>query len=173
MSQNDDLRVRRTRKMLRDAFIALVLEEGFEAITVNLLAERAMINRATFYRHYADKYELAERVYADLTDDYMASVQTLDSTDPVAGWTLLFAHVAEYADFYLALLSGIPHFQERVRDQIEEQLHQVFSGMGLNEAQVVMPLPLSLRYLAAAQMGVVQWWLETGRAIPARQMAQY
>ena len=173
MSQNDDLRVRRTRKMLRDAFITLVLEEGFEAITVNMLAERAMINRATFYRHYADKYELAERVYADLTAEYMASVQTLDATDPVDGWTLLFAHVAEYADFYLALLSGIPHFQERVRDQIEVQLHQVFSGMGLNEAQVDMPLPLSLRYLAAAQMGVVQWWLETGRAIPARQMAQY
>ena len=173
MSQNDDLRVRRTRKMLRDAFITLVLEEGFEAITVNMLAERAMINRATFYRHYADKYELAERVYADLTAEYMASVQTLDATDPVDGWTLLFAHVAEYADFYLALLSGIPHFQERVRDQIEVQLHQVFSGMGLNEAQVVMPLPLSLRYLAAAQMGIVQWWLETGRAIPARQMAQY
>lgn len=170
---SDDLRVRRTRKMLQQAFIDLVLERGFEAITVNMLAERAMINRATFYRHYADKYELAEKVYLDLTGDYMASVQALESNDPLEGWVLLFEHVAKYADFYLALLSGIPHFQERVRDQIEAQLHQIFSHMGLEEARLSMPLPLTLRYLAAAQMGVVQWWLESARTLSARQMAHY
>ncbi|MEZ4657641.1 MAG: TetR/AcrR family transcriptional regulator C-terminal domain-containing protein [Caldilineaceae bacterium] len=172
-AQNDDLRIRRTRKMLQQAFIELVLEDGFEAITVNMLAERAMINRATFYRHYTDKYDLAEKVYADLTADYMASVQALASTDPVDGWTLLFEHVAEYADFYLALLSGIPHFQERVRAQIETQLRDVFKSWGLEEAQVAMPLRLILRYLAAAQMGIVQWWLETGRTVPPRQMATH
>ncbi|MEZ4712922.1 MAG: TetR/AcrR family transcriptional regulator [Caldilineaceae bacterium] len=172
-ASNDDLRIRRTRKMLQQAFIGLVLERGFEDITVNMLAERAMINRATFYRHYTDKYDLAEKVYADLTADYMASVQALDSTDPVDGWTLLFEHVAAYADFYLALLTGIPHFQERVRDQIETQLHQIFNSIGLDEGQTAMPLPLILRYLAAAQMGIVQWWLETNRTIPPRAMAHH
>jgi AcrR family transcriptional regulator len=43
-----DLRVRRTQMLLREAFIALIEERGFDAITVGDIAERAMVNRTTF-----------------------------------------------------------------------------------------------------------------------------
>ena len=169
----EDLRIRRTQKMLRDAFIELVIEEGFEAITVQMLAARAMINRATFYRHYEDKFDLAEKVYTTLTAEYEASVQAAGVHDSPDAWLLLIEHLAAYADFYLGMLAGMPRFREHVRDNIEAQLHAEFLRQGLDESTVALPLPIILRYLATAQMGVVQWWLETGQPIPASEIAQH
>jgi AcrR family transcriptional regulator len=54
-----DPRVRRTHELLQEALIELAAERGFDAITVGDIARRAGVNRATFYRHYQDKYDLA------------------------------------------------------------------------------------------------------------------
>ncbi|MBE2222149.1 MAG: TetR/AcrR family transcriptional regulator [Anaerolineae bacterium] len=53
-----DLRILRTRKMLVQAFMDLLREKDLQAITVSDIAERAMVNRATFYAHFTDKYDL-------------------------------------------------------------------------------------------------------------------
>src|SRR5947209_19986541 len=53
-----DPRVKRTRKLLQDALMELLAEKSFDAITVQDIAERSTINRATFYTHFADKYQL-------------------------------------------------------------------------------------------------------------------
>lgn len=61
-AKNVDLRIRRTRLHIEGAFVALLQERSFEGITVNAIAERAMVNRATFYDHFADKYDLFRQV---------------------------------------------------------------------------------------------------------------
>src|SRR5437763_11823070 len=53
-----DPRVKRTRRLLQDALMELLAEKSFDAITVQDIAERSTINRATFYAHYVDKYAL-------------------------------------------------------------------------------------------------------------------
>ena len=53
-----DRRVRRTRRLLRDACIALILEKGYETITVEEITERADVGRTTFYMHYRDKEDV-------------------------------------------------------------------------------------------------------------------
>ncbi len=55
-----DPRVKRTRLLLEQAFMDLIEEKGFQAVTVQDIAERAGVNRATFYAHFADKYELLD-----------------------------------------------------------------------------------------------------------------
>ena len=169
----EDLRVRRTQKMLQNAFVELVIEKGFEAITVQMLADRAMINRATFYRHYEDKFDLAEKVYCALNMEYRASLANVRESDPLQGWVMLFSHINRYAELYLALLSGMPHFQEYVRESIEQELHAALLQMGLIAEGAALPVPLALRYMASAQMGIIQWWLEGGQTIPAQQMAEH
>jgi len=59
MNQND-LRVRKTRKNIENAFISLLTEKDFHKITVQDILDRALVNRSTFYKHYMDKYQLAE-----------------------------------------------------------------------------------------------------------------
>jgi AcrR family transcriptional regulator len=57
--------VRRTRRLLREALVELIEEQGFEKTTVSQITERAMVSRAAFYRAYRDKYQLAEQGRTD------------------------------------------------------------------------------------------------------------
>ncbi len=57
MKDHVDLRIQKTRQLLHHAFTELMEERGFENFTVGELCDRAMIRRATFYKHFADKYE--------------------------------------------------------------------------------------------------------------------
>jgi len=59
MNQNDP-RVKRTRQLLQQALMDLLQEKGLQAITVQDIAERATLNRATFYAHFTDKYDLID-----------------------------------------------------------------------------------------------------------------
>ena len=55
-----DPRVKRTRLLLEQAFMDLIEEKGFQAVTVQDITEKAGVNRATFYAHFADKYALLD-----------------------------------------------------------------------------------------------------------------
>ena len=61
-AHEEDPRVRRTRKLLQDALVELIGDRSFESITVRDIARAATGNHATFYRHYQDKYHLAQAV---------------------------------------------------------------------------------------------------------------
>lgn len=61
-----DLRTERTRKNIVNAFIELRAEKTIEKITVKELADRAYINKATFYRHYEDIYNLSESIESEI-----------------------------------------------------------------------------------------------------------
>ena len=55
-----DPRIKRTRQLLQQALMSLMAEKSFQAITVQDIAERATVNRVTFYAHFEDKYALLE-----------------------------------------------------------------------------------------------------------------
>ncbi len=57
MEEKMDLRIVKTHKALSDTFLVMLEEKTFDEITVNELCERAMVRRATFYKHFADKYD--------------------------------------------------------------------------------------------------------------------
>jgi AcrR family transcriptional regulator len=81
-----DPRVRRTRGLLQTAMTELLAEKGFESITVHDITERATLNRATFYDHFADKFALldscmreafTQTLAARLSDDAALSMENL------------------------------------------------------------------------------------------------
>ncbi|KRN97280.1 hypothetical protein IV55_GL000208 [Furfurilactobacillus siliginis] len=78
-----DLRIKRTERAIKQSFIELVLQVGFEHVSIQTLADAAMINRQTFYAHYADKYQLAERLIAAFVEDmdqlFAKRMQTADA----------------------------------------------------------------------------------------------
>ena len=57
-----DPRVKRTRKLIVDAFVSLKAEKSFDDITIQDIAARATVNRATFYAHFSDKYALLDNL---------------------------------------------------------------------------------------------------------------
>lgn len=73
MNKND-LRYKKTEKLIVDSFLSCVDEFGFENTFVSTICDKAMINRKTFYLHYLDKYDLLDRIYMDLKDELMNSL---------------------------------------------------------------------------------------------------
>lgn len=67
MNQND-LRVIKTRKNIEISFIYLLNKKDFCKITVQDILDKALINRSTFYKHYNDKYKLAELLCKEVLD---------------------------------------------------------------------------------------------------------
>ncbi|WP_110931290.1 TetR family transcriptional regulator [Paenibacillus bouchesdurhonensis] len=66
-----DPRIVRTRKLIMDAFVLLSTRKEFKDITIKDITSEATVNRATFYYHFTDKYDLLEKV---LTEDLMTNV---------------------------------------------------------------------------------------------------
>jgi len=58
----EDLRIRRTKNSIKQAFLSLVEEVGFDNVYVNDIAKRALINRNTFYLHYESKEDLVQKL---------------------------------------------------------------------------------------------------------------
>lgn len=85
MVNQDDPRVLRTRQIIREAFRALLQTKGFDTITIKDIAQRATINRATFYAHYEDKYALLDEVAAQTFENMIPEhiVQAQEFTEDV------------------------------------------------------------------------------------------
>ena len=66
----NDIRVRKTEKAIRSAFISLLTTKSFSDITIQDIADKAEISRSTFYDHYADKYQLLEKLYQEIIDRF-------------------------------------------------------------------------------------------------------
>jgi AcrR family transcriptional regulator len=184
MTQNGatDLRVRRTRMLLRDALIDLATEKGFDAITVNDLAERAMINRATFYRHYRDKYELALDYATELLDELglldnplLADTQQGDTDVPHPSLIRLFEHAASHARLYRVMLGqrGTPLFAEQLQRYVEGVMRERFVQAGRDRQRTRVPLDLCVHFMATNSITMLIWWLEQGQPYSAAQMATW
>lgn len=73
-----DLRVIKTKKNIRDAFIELRKKHSLDEIKVNLLCEKALVNKTTFYNHYQDIYELSAEMEAETLDNFLNNFKDID-----------------------------------------------------------------------------------------------
>ena len=65
MTNNEDLRVKKTKKLIKDSFLKLLDEKGYSKVSVTDITNKAMINRNTFYLHYVDKEDLIGKLIFD------------------------------------------------------------------------------------------------------------
>lgn len=168
-----DLRIQRTLERIRQAFLELLEVQPFDQITVSAVCERAQINRATFYRHYSDIYDLAQKITEEI--DGLQLLQKRNTPDYVSAVSAIFEHVANYASFYRAMIrpGGIPSFRARMEETVARQVMLSLPLFGFSHNRAAMPPELVICYLAAAQVAFVQWWLEEGMPFSAEEAANY
>ena len=185
--EQTDLRIRRTHKFLQEATIELITEKGFDALTVGDIAERAMINRATFYRHYQDKYDLVAKIFEDITSELVENMKPFHK-DPARSktenlpdiWVQFFEHVAEHARLYRAMLgkNGSSWFAARMREHIikimlEQEQRWKYQMSSTRPIDSAMPQELPAMQLSHVLIGTIVWWLESEKSYTARQMATW
>ena len=89
--QKEDLRVRKTKKALAEAFFSLLNEKSFEDITINELCDRADVRRATFYKHYTDKFNFLMSYVKSLRDRFDTLIWKSDKPDTTAKYYVAYA----------------------------------------------------------------------------------
>jgi AcrR family transcriptional regulator len=172
----EDLRIRRTRKLLLEALMELTVEKGFAAVTVSDITERAMVNRSTFYRHYLDKYDLIDK-YMDEVYHFMSneefSPEKHNQGEPPSGLVKLLLHIQQFADFYRVMLGpqGDSGFQERMRENTKSRFRYFIAKAGIKQEPDASPIELRLTYISHAGIGAIKWWLEDNQPCTAEQLA--
>jgi AcrR family transcriptional regulator len=114
-----DPRVTRTRKLIRDALISLLAQKNFESISVQDIAERATVNRATFYAHYTDKFALLDAVVREDVADRLAEGDPLSVLDTRSLLLAVGTNVFAFVD---------SHRKCRVDRDFEPQFHSAIEA---------------------------------------------
>ena len=167
MEQRDDLRIRRTRQFIRDAFLELLEHKPFEKIQVSDITEAAMVNRSTFYRHYRDKYDLADRLQEELIETFntLASTMTgetlltyLVDGAPLPHVMSLLTYVERYPAFFR--LTAARGFYAKIGTRVSETVKTTFPRIRENA--------LADRYgacvVTAIFSSIIERWLDFGMA---------
>jgi AcrR family transcriptional regulator len=94
--KTEDPRVKRTRKLLLDAFTELLTEKNFHAVSVQDIAERATVNRATFYAHFDDKYALLDHLVREQFREAIAARGLEDAVFSQDSFQLFIETVLEF-----------------------------------------------------------------------------
>lgn len=157
--------------------IELTTQKGFSKVTVRDITKYAGINRATFYRHYQDKF--------DLLDQYVQALYELSDAPPETGRRIssesvdkqsaqgmakVFEHIRANARFYRVMLSknGDPAFSEKIRQYIQKRIRRSLPQELQNEAG---SLDLYLSYISSGSLGGLVWWLEHEMPYTPEEMA--
>lgn len=169
----------RTRRLLQDALLSLARERSLDEISVADVADRAPVNRSTFYQHYPDTDTLladaldaqAALVGADLNDVHPGT-GTGEPPDVLVRYA---THVAENVGLYRSALGehGSPVAVARLRRRIGALALEGLELHGAPPALAALPLPIAAAALAGSVIGVLVAWLERDPLPPAQDVASW
>ncbi|CAI3322464.1 TetR/AcrR family transcriptional regulator [Enterococcus cecorum] len=180
--KKEDLRTKRTRKMILEAFINLVEEKGYEHVTVSDIASQAMINRATFYAHFKDKQDVYDYIFKEAVAQFMivlAPVQLgrtnqlqLHAIEQII--THIFEKIQENRVFFKTVLNA--HGNEQLRKQISQILRStyanIFEQVEIREKDFIVPIDFIIEYMSSTFMASLHWWINQEISFSPKQMAQ-
>jgi AcrR family transcriptional regulator len=175
-----DRRVQRTRRLLHQALMSLILENKYESITVQEILDRADVGRSTFYMHFQDKDELLFSGFQYL-QSFLESVQETSATLPgksyekiIAFSLAMFEHAREYRRINRALLGS------NAEAVVRRRIHSVLAGIVWPELKLQLqrrkrgncPVPPELlaHFLVSTYISVLTWWLNSKNPVPPKDI---
>ena len=159
-----DRRSQRTRQALHTTLIQLVIERGYDAISVSDIVEAANVGRSTFYAHFTDKDDLlrglADTLRAVLVSEHALAAAAAEAPDVrVLGFSrFMTRHMREQHQVYRALMQGRagPIILGNIRQALCEIVRKELpADAGSNRE-------LTVQFLVGAYLSVLTWWLDRG-----------
>ena len=172
----NDRRINRTKKLLTNAFIALLLEKNLNEITVKELCEKADINRGTFYLHYQDIYDLKQQLENDIhkqLNDIMDSLpDTLNTDNTQKMFLYLFAFFENNRQLLKAFLgpNGDISFQKKTQTLFRERYLNIL----LRDTKVgnITNIDYSYNFIASGFTALIETWLNEETPPSLEEMAK-
>jgi len=171
-----DPRVRRTRRILRDALISLILEKDYASISIKEITRRADVAYITFFRHYSSMDELLMEVLDDGLAELLHHIETLagKSEDPaieVEG-RLIFEYIKQKSDLFGILFKS--QSVARIRKSVAKSISTIFqkSCAPLRRSSSQIPARMAGNHIAISLLALIEWWLENKMSPPPAQMGK-
>ena len=127
-----DARVRYTKKVLRDSLFDCLKEKSINNVTVKEVCEKADLNRATFYKHYKDCYDLIEQLQAEELKEFEQLFKVNDKYGKKLTGDIL-ALLDKYADLNEAVVNG------KVADRLKTDMIRISEENCIAEWKEAMP----------------------------------
>jgi AcrR family transcriptional regulator len=172
-----DRRVQKTLDSLHQALIALILEKGYDAITVKDIIDRANVGRSTFYTHYLSKEHLLQGGLDDLGKVLLAN-QKLGRTQVgkaavrFAFSSALFDHAHGYKNVYRAMVGK--HAGAVVTNRLSKVLTDLvkedLSAIKFFQSAQNVPPSVMIQFIVGAIMSVLTWWVDEPKEHTAEEV---
>ena len=159
-----DPRVRRTRRMLRDALVSLILEKDYASISIKEITARAEVAYITFFRHFESLDQLLMEVLDEGLAELRSHIETLaKQSEPSAlevEGRLIFEYIKQKADLFRILLKS--QSVTRVRKKVILDIAVVFqkSCAPLAKSNNQMTIKIMSNHIATSLLSLIEWWLE-------------
>ena len=165
-----DRRVKRTRKALTQAFVDLILEQGYESVTIKAITERADVAYMTFFRHYREKDDLLKALFEELMHNLQERNQELmnqESDLPTA--SVIFQHVEHNEALYRVLLNT-HHLREQIHVELVRIAKETCQPFNIDNS--LIPFEILCDHLASSQLNLLRWWLKNDKKYSIERMSQ-
>ncbi len=177
MTSKEDLRIIKTKSALNRAFVSLLTKRAFEDISVNELCDEAGVRRATFYKHYKDKYDFFSAYIGSLRIQYDEDPDTPSHLDATVDYYVNYAKkVVEYLDENSVTVDHLltsDRLHVIVGIITEKNYRDTEKRLSASES-AGMRLPASSETVSSMLIGgvstVITQWLLTGKNRPAEQI---
>jgi AcrR family transcriptional regulator len=170
-----DRRIKYTKMVLKNSFINLLKQKPISKISIKEICGDADINRATFYAHYADQYDLLHQIENELIEGmnrYLDSY-SFSCPDTVSAEMLekIFEYIKENAELCTVLLGDSEdiNFQKQVMMIVQRQC---ISAWTTSKAIKEGDAEYIYIFTAIGSVGVIQKWLAEDMKKPAKEMAE-
>lgn len=172
-----DRRVQKTRQLLKDALISLIIEKSFESVTIQEILDRANVGRSTFYIHYENKQELLHSCFEEFhvlfeMHDPAAGSGDIDKSDFILN---LFRLVKNKHRLCSALLGrdDMSMFFNPVHQYIYTFIEAAIKKSLQNKKQISLQSEILVHYLTSALIGTLRWWVQNDMPCTPEEMDKY
>jgi AcrR family transcriptional regulator len=167
MVNAEDPRVLRSRQLIREAFRELLHSKGFDAVTVKDIAQKATINRATFYAHFEDKFalldEITEQAFREMIPEQVANAQ--DFTDEICNQLIVMTY-RYVVDFYkicrIDSHSMAKLVDEKIKKLLQQTIESILLKMDPRHGAIRHHIKIMAAMTGSTIYGAALYWLHVG-----------
>ncbi len=174
-NEKADRRVKYTKMVLRESLTKLMQDKPVSRITIKELCEDADINRATFYSHYNDQFDLLKKMEQEIIDDinsYLDSISFVTNNSyALEVMTKIFEYIKENAQICRVLLgtNGDIEFQKDIMMIVQTRFIAEQKTKKIIDEKIVEYV---FTFAATGSIGMIQKWLSEDSNIPPADMAK-
>lgn len=170
-----DRRIIRTKRLIKQAFIELLMEKELSQITVKELAEKADVNRKTFYAYYANIEGILNAIEDEIIEKVLSELYKFDFKNPTINALEIFTRLNDiiYEDFKLYQrlyrLDSLDHLVGRIKDAIIEMFLKLYDSkceISRNEFE------LYAEYFVSGILSMYIKWFSLEPSIPLERLTQ-